>query len=149
MKKPPIISKNLKNTQKIAKSFLAEIWKKENKKATVVGLYGQLGTGKTTFTQIVAKSLGIKRRVNSPTFVIIKKYPLKSKQHKFLFHIDAYRLKNAKEIINLGWKEIITNKEHLVFIEWPERVIKAMPKVHHKVSISHTKDGHRSFKIKI
>ncbi len=143
------ISKNIKHTQKIAKDFLTGILKKQGKGATVVGVYGQLGAGKTAFTQAVAKLLGVKRKVNSPTFVIIKKYPIKSKQHKFLFHIDAYRLKNAQEIIKLGWEEIISNPEHLVFIEWPEQVIKAMPKKHHRILISHSKEGHRSFKIKI
>lgn len=149
MKSVLMVSRNIKNTQKIAKDFLGQIYKKKSNKAIVVGLYGDLGTGKTAFTQAVARLLRVKRKVNSPTFVIIKKYPVKSKQHKFLFHIDAYRLKNAKEIINLGWKKIITNPEHLVFIEWPERVIKAMPKKHHKVKISHTKEGHRNFRVKI
>ena len=147
------ISKNVKNTEKVAQDFLLKILKQDlstsrKGRASIVGLYGDLGTGKTTFTQAVAKYLGIKGKVNSPTFVIIKKYFIKSANHKFLFHIDAYRLKNAKEIINLGWKEIISNPEHLVFIEWPEKVSKAMPKNHHKVIISHTKEGYRNFEIK-
>lgn len=141
------ISKNIKHTEKIAKLFLTKL-KPEIGKATVVGLCGELGTGKTNFTQAVAKLLGIKRKVNSPTFVIMKSYKLKGKSYKKFFHMDAYRLKNEKELLHLGWEEIIANPGHLIFIEWPENVIKAMPKKHHKVSISHTQKGHRKFKIK-
>ncbi len=156
-----IISKNQKDTEKIAEEFLDTVLNKECKNACVIGLSGELGTGKTTFTQAVAKLLGIKGKVNSPTYVIMRRYPLKNplptsplvrgrrkNGFKNLFHLDAYRLKNEQELLNLGWAEIISNPEHLVFIEWPENVKKAMPKKHHKISISHTKEGHRSFKIK-
>ncbi len=144
-----IVSKSQKETEKIAKEFLEKILgSKVSKSACVVGLSGDLGTGKTTFTQAISKILKIKRKVNSPTFVIMKRYSLKHKIFKNMFHLDAYRLKNAQELLNLGWKEIISNPEHLVFIEWPENVKKAMPKKHHKISIKHTKEGHRSFKIK-
>ncbi len=148
------ISKNTEDTKKIAKDFLAELYPRSDK-ATVVGLYGELGVGKTTFTQAIAKELKIKRKVNSPTYVIIKNYELKINNFKKLFHIDAYRLKNEKELIHLGWNEIISNKEHLIFIEWPENVIKALPKKHHQIHISHLstgqagiKRGYRNFKIK-
>jgi tRNA A37 threonylcarbamoyladenosine biosynthesis protein TsaE len=62
--------------------------------------------------------------------------------------LDAYRLKNERELLHLGWEEIIGNKEHLVFVEWPENVIKALPKKHHKIKISHTKEGNRRLEIK-
>ncbi|MCX6755004.1 MAG: tRNA (adenosine(37)-N6)-threonylcarbamoyltransferase complex ATPase subunit type 1 TsaE [Candidatus Nomurabacteria bacterium] len=151
-----IISKNTEETEKIAKDFLGQILSFP-KQATVVALYGNLGAGKTTFTQSLGKHLGIKRKVNSPTFVIMKSYflplPRGSAQgargcFKNLIHIDAYRLKNEKDLENLGWAEIIANPENLVFIEWPENVPKALPKKHHKIKISHTKEGHRSFEIK-
>lgn len=143
------VSKNTKDTKEIAGEFLAKI-KPLKKGATVVGLYGELGTGKTTFTQFIAKELKVKRKVASPTFVIMKKYLLSENSvFSSLFHLDAYRLKNEKELIHLGWEEIIGNKEHLVFIEWPENVIKVIPKKHHEIHITHTKEGHRKFKIKI
>ncbi|MEK7572240.1 MAG: tRNA (adenosine(37)-N6)-threonylcarbamoyltransferase complex ATPase subunit type 1 TsaE [Patescibacteria group bacterium] len=166
-----IVSRSVGETEKIARLFLTKL-NPIKTKATIVGLYGDLGTGKTNFTQAVAKYFGIKRKVNSPTFVIIKKYELPKKDghesflvdktkpvptgenfyersaFKYLFHIDAYRLKNEKELIHLGWEEIISNPKHLIFIEWPANIIKAMPKKHHKIFISHTPKGHRSFKIK-
>lgn len=142
------ISKNIKETEQIAKKFLAQI--KPNKtRATVVGLYGDLGVGKTTFTQFIAKKIGVKDKLKSPTFVIMKNYKLKTKNYKLFYHIDAYRLKNEKEFLHLGWEEILNNKEHLIFIEWPENVIKALPSKHSQVKISHIREGHREFKIKI
>ena len=177
-----IISKNTEDTNKIAKDFLKQITESNGKlkeEATVCGLYGDLGAGKTTFMQYLAKHMGVKRKVNSPTFVIMKKYRLpKQASHKnflasktkpvlagknfhanpafkYLFHIDAYRLKNEKELEHLGWDEITSKKEHLIFVEWPERIIKAIPKDHHQIHIAHlssgkggTKEGHRKFKIK-
>jgi tRNA threonylcarbamoyladenosine biosynthesis protein TsaE len=142
-----MISKNTKETKEIAKIFLAKL-KPTKDGATVVGLYGELGTGKTTFTQFIAKELRVKKKVKSPTFVIMKRYSLKNDKYRNLFHIDAYRLKNERELLHLGWDEIIGNKEHLVFVEWPENVMKALPKKHHQIHISHTKTGHRKFKIK-
>lgn len=134
------ISKKPTDIKGIAKEFLnALIKNKSGAGALVVGLKGELGAGKTTFVQAVAKQLGIKSKIASPTFVIMKKYTLKGKNHKFLFHLDAYRLKNEKELIHLGWQEVISNPEHLVFIEWPENVKKAMPKMSKFINISHTK----------
>ena len=143
------ISKNTKETEKIAKEFSQTLVNSRSKKsATVICLHGDLGTGKTAFSQFVAKNLGVKRKVNSPTFVIMKRYDLKHKNFKSLFHLDAYRLKNHKELLVLGWEEIISKPENLILIEWPEQVINAMPKKHHKIYIYHIKEGHRIFKIK-
>ena len=159
------ISNGIKETKQIAKDFLKVISVNKNG-ATMVCLYGDLGTGKTTFSQFIGKELGIKRKINSPTFVIMKKYNLRTSPQpspdkgegrnlKYFVHIDAYRLKNEKELEVLGWSELISNKENLIFIEWPEKIIKAIPKKHHKIHISHlpagrhgTKEGHRKFKIK-
>ena len=146
----PMLSKNIKETEKIAKIFLDELLKRKKKPkgALVVGLSGDLGTGKTAFTKFVAKHLGIKNRVFSPTYVIIKNYELRITNYKKFFHIDAYRLENEKELLHLGWEEIIKNDEHLVFIEWPENISKAMP-IHSKfIYISHNKNGYRNFKFK-
>lgn len=152
-----LTSKTKKDTLRIAKIFLHRILSGKAKKALVVGLSGELGAGKTAFTQAIGKLLGIKRHINSPTFVIMKKYPIAEQVHywtdpiknkyKFLFHLDAYRLKNGKELLHLGWQEIIENNGHLVFIEWPENIARVMPKNSHFVHISQNKKGHRNFTI--
>ncbi|MFA5778063.1 MAG: tRNA (adenosine(37)-N6)-threonylcarbamoyltransferase complex ATPase subunit type 1 TsaE [Candidatus Paceibacterota bacterium] len=144
------VSKNVKETMEIAKIFLEKILKEKKitKDATVVCLSGNLGAGKTAFTQGIAKCLGVKNKVVSPTFVIFKKYPIKTKKHKFLYHMDAYRLKNKKELLPLGWKEIIGNDEHLVFIEWPENINKAIPKNAKYIYISNNKNEERILELK-
>ncbi len=145
-----MLSKNTKETDKIAKIFLDKLLKsKRQQGALVVGLSGDLGSGKTAFTKLVAKNLGIKNKVFSPTYVIMKKYPIKQKGYRFFFHLDAYRLENEKELLNLGWEEIINNKEHLIFIEWPENVSKVIPSGARFIYIESNEKGHRNFKLKV
>jgi len=95
--------------------------------ATVVTLSGELGAGKTTFAQGIARALGVEETVSSPTFVIEKIYQLSGQRFEKLIHIDAYRLKNQHELDVLGWKEIITEPKNLIVLEWPERVAEAIP----------------------
>ena len=144
------ISKNIKETGEIAKIFMENIFKDsaQGDAALVVGLSGDLGAGKTTFMQAVAKHLGIKNKVRSPTFVIIKSYKLKAKNYKLLFHIDAYRLKDENELLSLGWQEIIKNEKHLVFVEWPENVSKIIPSHSKFIHISEDKGGNKRFELK-
>jgi tRNA threonylcarbamoyladenosine biosynthesis protein TsaE len=141
-----ILSKSPKDTEKIAKDFLKKL-KVNKKRATTVGLYGDLSTGKTAFTKMVGKELGIKAKINSPTFIIMKRYAIKKGAHAHLVHLDAYRLKNESELLMLGWQDVISDKSNLVFIEWPERVKKIMPP-HSKIKISHQKNDQRKFTIK-
>jgi tRNA threonylcarbamoyladenosine biosynthesis protein TsaE len=143
------ISRTTKDTTAIAKEFLQSITSKEHKKAAVVGLSGDLGAGKTALVKAIARHLGIRQTVNSPTFVIIKKYPIKKKgPHKTMYHLDAYRLKNEGELQILGWDKIIGDPQNLVFIEWPENVPKIMPKKSGKIKISLHKKGHRVMDLK-
>lgn len=141
------ISKNLKDTERIAQEFLQKLYQEEKKYARVICLQGNLGAGKTAFVKAVGRILGIKSIVNSPTFVIIKRHLPRRGPHKTLFHIDAYRLKNERDLKILGWEEILKDKENIIFIEWPERVRKIMPRHAHKIKISHKNFGHREFEI--
>jgi len=92
-----------------------------NKKALIIGLEGELGSGKTTFIKAVAKGLGIKRRLTSPSFVLMKKY-------RNFYHIDCYRIKNYKDILALDFQEIVSNPQNIILIEWAERIRKILPK---------------------
>mgnify|MGYP001605072912 CR=1 FL=1 len=120
--------------------------------AAVVGLYGNLGSGKTAFVKKIGKILGINGKIISPTFIIMKRYAIPSpRRKKFnlneIIHIDAYRLGGHEEILKLNWPEIIKNKKQAVFIEWPERVKKAMPKNALKVKFSFVNEKKRKVKI--
>lgn len=142
------ISKNLQETNKIAKLFADKILKSDRSGALVVGLSGDLGTGKTAFTKALAKHLGIREKVDSPTFVIMRKYDLKNQKHKALLHFDAYRLEDEKELLNLGWDEIASNKDHLVVIEWPENVKKILPKNIQYIYFTHNEGDSRILELK-
>lgn len=90
--------------------------------ATILALLGDLGAGKTTFTQAVAKELGVEEVVTSPTFVIEKIYHLSGQAFARLIHIDCYRLKGASELESLGWQELAQDPANLILVEWPELV---------------------------
>jgi tRNA threonylcarbamoyladenosine biosynthesis protein TsaE len=98
----------------------------------VVSLYGNLGSGKTTFVQGLAKGLGIKQKIISPTFIIVRKYNVSIKNKvssiKYFYHIDLYRIEDEKDIEGLGLKEILNDPENIVAIEWPEKIEKILPK---------------------
>lgn len=96
-------------------------------RATVLTLSGELGAGKTTFAQGVAKALGVGETVTSPTFVIQKIYELEGQKFLHLIHIDAYRLKSAHELEMLGWKELCADAGNLILLEWPENVSELIP----------------------
>lgn len=99
-------------------------------RATVLGLSGDLGAGKTTFTQQLAGLLGVKEDVTSPTFVIEKIYDLPAPPlygFKKLIHIDAYRLDTGHDLELLGFKELLVTPENLIIVEWPERVADILP----------------------
>ena len=109
------------------KRFVTEILKPQ-KGALVFGLKGELGAGKTTFLQGFAKGLGIKNKIISPTFVIMNRFPIKKGKFTNFYHLDCYRIEDAKEMKNLEFEEIINNSKNIVCIEWPEKIKKALPK---------------------
>ena len=127
---------------KIAKEVLTSLKQKDN--ATVVALSGDLGAGKTTLSQAIARELGVKENVVSPTFVIMKIYELEGQNWKHLIHIDAYRLESSQELLKLGWNEIIADPQNLVLIEWPEKVGDIIPEDSHRVTLAHKGEDIRS-----
>ncbi len=105
--------------------------KKPLKTAVVISLAGDLGSGKTTFLQGMAKGLGINERITSPTFVILKCFKVNNlavRRFNNFFHIDCYRIQKSEEILELGFKEIIARPQNIVAIEWPEKIKKFLPK---------------------
>jgi len=142
------LSKNIEETAKIAANFVETTLAKSDfgNTASIVGLYGELGSGKTTFMKYLAESLGITETIQSPTFVIEKIYELINQPFQHLIHIDAYRIEKAEEIINLGWQEIVANPKNLICIEWPERIAGIMPP-HIKIFFEHAEGPERSERI--
>lgn len=89
--------------------------------ARIFLLTGELGSGKTTFVQGFAQGLGIKEKVVSPTFVLIREYQT-PKTKRVLCHIDLYRLETENQLKNLGFDELLNNPNYLILIEWAEKL---------------------------
>lgn len=135
------VSKSEQETQKLAQILAREIIKNplQKKKAVVIGLEGELGAGKTTFVKGFAKGLGIKDKITSPTFVLMKVYNFRPRENgaKFLFHFDCYRLKDHKDMVLLGAKEFIADSRNIILIEWSDRIEKVLPARYIKVHVDH------------
>ncbi len=107
----------------------------------VLALRGDLGAGKTAFTQGVARGLGIARPVTSPTFILVNEYHAPG--GLTLQHVDCYRLANAPaEMWDVGLSDLLAG-EDLVVIEWAERIPELLPDAHLEVSFLYLDDTHR------
>lgn len=129
-----IISKTEKST-KDAGTLLAKDLDGKN----VLCLFGELGSGKTVFTKGIAEGLGIKKRILSPTFVIIREYQI-PKSEKILYHIDLYRLETEKEVINAGIVSLFEDKNNIVVLEWAEKLGNLLPSARIEVKFKVTDD---------
>ena len=89
----------------------------------VVALVGNLGAGKTTFVQGFAEGLGIKDKILSPSFVLIRQHKIPDSESR-LFHVDLYRLENDKDLTSLGLNEFWSHPGNIVIIEWAEKAKK-------------------------
>lgn len=144
-----IVSKSAKDTKKLAKNLASGVLRMMydiRHTAFVVSLEGDLGSGKTTFTQGFAEGLSIRDKIQSPTFVILKIYNI-PKSKKNLIHIDAYRLK-AKDFKVLGWKEFVKNTNNIILVEWGNRIRKILPKNTIRILFEHDTKTSRKITIK-
>ena len=130
-----IISIGQKETKNFAKNFAKSVFDSvydTHHTVLVISLEGDLGTGKTTFAQGFAEGLGIKEKIQSPTFVILKIYKIgvKAKEswsRKQLIHVDAYRL-HFKDFKVFGWEDFVKNPENIILVEWGNKIKKILPK---------------------
>ncbi len=99
----------------------------EHGSSAVFALYGDLGAGKTTFTQTIGEILGIDDDITSPTFVIMKRYKTTHDVFRHLIHIDAYRLQSNEELTVLGFEEWLKEDNTLIVIEWADKAEALLP----------------------
>lgn len=127
-----IITNSEQETFDFAKSFAESL-----RGGEVIGLSGDLGAGKTIFSKGIAAGLGVKNNVNSPTFVIMKKYEIRNQKSclpsgmakiRNLIHIDAYRLNSSEDIKAIGADEYFEKPDTITIIEWPENIKKILPR---------------------
>jgi tRNA threonylcarbamoyladenosine biosynthesis protein TsaE len=107
--------------------------------ATLIALRGDLGAGKTTFVQALAKGLGVAETVHSPTYMLMKKYKIPSSTFSTLVHIDAYRLESQEQFAALKPEQFLRDPKNLVVVEWPKNIEGALPAP--DLTISFSSDG--------
>ncbi len=130
-----IRTRSARDTRKVAALLASSI-----KAPAVIALEGNLGSGKTTFVQGFAAALGVKENVLSPTFVLMRTYQLKRfKRFKHLIHVDCYRLDSPQDLLHLGFKSLLQDRDAIILIEWADRVRQLMPKDAFWIKFTHGK----------
>ena len=111
-----------------------------------MALKGDLGSGKTTFVQGLAKGLDVKENITSPTFVILNLH--KSKKGLQLAHFDLYRLNNERDLEGIGATDYLGKDKIISVIEWPERAKKLLPKNTIWITFEHIDENRRKITFK-
>jgi len=137
IKKYPSFS--FRDTQKLGEEFAASLRADAKSGAVILALQGDLGAGKTTFTQGFFRGLGLKRPAQSPTFIIMRRHGVRKNGFKNIFHIDAYRLTEADQLAALGFEEIAHDPKNVILVEWAERAKAILPKSAIWISFTHGK----------
>ena len=131
------LSKKTEDTIRLGKRLAGFL-----KKGDIVCLFGDLGSGKTTFTKGIAKGFKINEAaVNSPSFILMNQYVGRLP----LFHFDLYRIDNAKEIFSIGYEEFLYD-DGVAVVEWAERLGVLLPKNYLKVEFTHRGKNERLIK---
>lgn len=138
-----IISRSAQETKETARGIAKSLHIGQ-----VFCLFGELGSGKTTFTQGLGQYFGLKRII-SPTFILHRSYRLKKRgKIKFLHHIDLYRLQNSEEISVLGLSDFIEREDSVTIIEWPEKITGLLPKKRREIYFEYLTDQERKIIVK-
>lgn len=131
-----VITKSAKETQELGKKLAQKY-----QNGGILALFGDLGAGKTTFTQGFAEGLGIKGRVISPTFIVMRQYP------NHFYHIDLYRLDQINQLEEIGLSEIFADPKNIVLIEWAEKLGNLLPKNATKIKFKQISEDIRELEL--
>lgn len=142
-----ITTNSPKETEKLGMGLSQKI-----KGGDILLLSGDLGAGKTALVKGIAKGLGIKNEITSPTFTLMNTYPINNKKTPSLnqmIHIDTYRLKNERELIEIGVEDYLGQENTVCLIEWPEKIIELLKNIKVKkerikiINIEHSEDSNQ------
>jgi tRNA threonylcarbamoyladenosine biosynthesis protein TsaE len=143
------IVQRIEEMQSVAQDILAQCSKPGS--VHVIGLRGDLGAGKTALVKELGLALDIEETVTSPTFGILRVYDIPAhagSPFARLAHMDAYRLDGEEDLAPLGWDRLIADATTLVCVEWPERIVGAMPEDTLYIDIAHVDETTRRVNIK-
>lgn len=110
----------------------------------VVLLHGDLGTGKTTMTKGIARALGVRDTVSSPSFALVNEYALPLLP---LFHLDLYRLDDPADLESIGFTELTSTEDAIAIVEWPERAGAMLPERYLLIEMAHAGEGRRNLRV--
>ena len=139
-----IITTNAQETEKLGETIGLDL-KSGKIKNRVLAFYGDLGSGKTTFIQGLAKGLGIAKRLLSPTFVFCRQYEL---EKGLLYHVDLYRIKEVQEAQGLGLEEMFADRESVTLVEWADRIKEMLPRERMDIALEYMDNEQRKITIK-
>lgn len=131
------ISESLEDTQEFAVGFAERLMPGD-----VLCMYGDLGAGKTAFVKGLARGLGIREHVTSPTFTIVNEYFGRLK----LYHFDAYRIADPDEMYEIGYEEYVYG-DGVTVIEWPQLIDEILPEKRYNVTINKDYGKHDNYRI--
>jgi tRNA threonylcarbamoyladenosine biosynthesis protein TsaE len=134
------VSRNAEQTQRLG-IRLGELMEVGD----LICLSGDLGAGKTTLAQGIGRGWGMAGRVTSPTFTLINEYP-RARDGRILYHVDAYRLESAGEIITVGLDDLFDDRGAMM-IEWPERLEALLPVERIWISLKYLDEMRRSLRL--
>ena len=140
-----VVTKSAQETQKLGEKIGRDIVGGLPAGRRVLALYGELGSGKTTFIQGLARGFGIKKQILSPTFVFVRQYSITG---GVFYHVDFYRLAGGTEAESLGLEEIFADSAAVVAIEWAGKVKKILPKKRIDVYFNYLKKDKRKITIR-
>jgi tRNA threonylcarbamoyladenosine biosynthesis protein TsaE len=139
--KKAVVTDSFEQTQKLGFEFGSKLGGGE-----LICLYGNLGSGKTTFTQGLAKGLGIEGKIISPTFIIMREYNISSlseQSKKNFYHVDLYRIESERDIEGLGLLEIMQDPGNIIVIEWPDKIKHLLPENRKNIYFEYLEDDKR------
>ncbi len=142
----PSVKATLESLATIARQIIVEFPKRPKNEGLVMALVGELGAGKTTFTQVLGEELGISRSdIRSPSFVLQKIYTLSQPAvpFKHFVHIDCYRLDSVHELHHLKWTELLAAPGNLIVVEWADKIESQLPSKYLKIELIVVSDTER------
>lgn len=123
---------------------LAQSLAKKLENGGCVGLIGDLGAGKTTFTKKICECFGVTENVKSPTFTYVIEY---ESGRKKISHFDVYRISNPEEIYEIGFEDFIGDEESVVIVEWADKILSEMPQDTIFIEINHHSENMRKISV--